>query len=153
MKDGFELKRASGILTAAVTDTLADMAFLDVLPVNDTEENTAALESRAAIDVLKPTSCRVEIQAPAAFRAKVSEILFPPDEGEEAQDDAFLEILNVITGKFLTAYYGPGTEIKLELPRFLFLDDGSEGQPICSLLLDVEGCRLAIILSSIRYRY
>ena len=154
MTDGFDPGRAREVLGAAARETLADMTFLDALPAEGTEEEAAAAERvRAAIDVLKPASCRLELQAPEAFRQKVYEILFPPEEGKETQDDAFLEILNVIAGKFLTGYFGPAAEIRMELPRFLFPDEGTEGNILCSLDLDAEGCRLSMALSSIRYRY
>ena len=146
--------RARACLQSAVMETLAEMAFLDALPPEDRKDESAEpLDVRAAIDVLKPTSCRVEIRSPSEFRGRISDILFPPGEGEGAQDDAFLEILNVATGKFLTDYFEPGTEMKLELPRFLFLDDGAEGREICSFELNAEGFPVSVILSSVRYRY
>ncbi len=156
MNEGFDLGRAATILREAVITTLADMAFLDAQALPGAPPPPAGgTDSRAAIDALKPASCRVEIRAPESFRLKVARILFPDEEagGGSSQDDALLEILNITTGKFLTDYFGPGKEVKLELPRFLYFNEGEEGQTIVAIGLDVEGDPLEISLSSVRYRY
>jgi hypothetical protein len=154
MNQGLEASRAETLLREAMTSTLADMAFLDALPAPlSPPAADAKAEYRAAIDALKPTSCRIELRATSSFCARVASILFADDEGGAAQDDALLEILNIATGKFLTDYFGPGNEVKLELPRFIYFDEGEEGSPIAAFGLDVEGESLTVSLSAVRYRY
>jgi hypothetical protein len=154
MNLGLEAPRAENLLREAMASTLADMAFLDALPAPLAPPAVKArTEYRAAIDALKPTSCRIELRAPSSFRERVASILFADDEDGTSRDDALLEILNIATGKFLTDYFGPGCEVKLELPRFIYFDEGEEGSPIAAFGLDVEGDALVVTLSAVRYRY
>jgi hypothetical protein len=155
MNEPIDRERASSALAAAVTDVFANMAFLDAerLAAAGPEEG---LVTRAAIDVLRPSSCRVELRMRESLRSKISDILYPEGVegvGEGVPEDALLEILNVIAGNFLTDYFGPGMEIKLELPRYLYLSGDSEGGDVIDLAFDAEGEPLRVVLSSVRYRY
>ena len=72
----------------------------------------------------------------------------------------------MIAGTFLTDYFGPDVEIKLDLPRYLYFGDGAvvpgrdaqggqsgTSRVVAELDLDAEGEPLKAILSSVRYRY
>ena len=37
-------------------------------------------------------------------------------------------MLNVAAGVFLTSYFGPGEDIKLELPQYLFFSEAPRGR-------------------------
>jgi hypothetical protein len=128
-------------------------------------------EARAAIDALEPVSCSIELRMGDSLRRRISDILFSGQAAGgsangDASDDALLELLNVIAGSFLTDYFGPGGEIKLDLPRYLYFGDDAastgrevpEGQSsgsrvVAELDLDAEGEPLKAVLSSVRYRY
>ena len=58
-----------------------------------------------------------------------------------------------MAGTFLTDYFGPHAEIKLELPRFLYDEVETDGDDICRLELDAEGMALGAALRSVRYKY
>ncbi len=169
MTESFDPARTAAALSESVQTVLADMVFLDAEP-RPAGGVPVSGESRAAIDVLKPASFRLELRMTPEFAAKAASIILcdePPGEaGDESRasgsartsgsargDDTILEILNVIAGTFVTRYFGAGIVPRLELPQFKYFADGTEGQEICSLDFDVEGLPLRIILSSIRYRY
>jgi len=154
------------MLEAAISRVFAEMAFIDAertvrpLPM-------AQPEARAAIDALEPASCSIELRMGDSLRRRIADILFSGQAGSgTASDDALLELLNVISGSFLTDYFGPGVEIKLDLPRYLYFGDeapvagrdapgsqASASRVVAELDLDAEGEPLKAILSSVRYRY
>ena len=146
--------RAAAILMETIASTFADIAFIDVAPLRPGDpEKTIVAPLRAAIDVLKPVSCRIEIQCSATLKQRIEATLFQGEVRSGNEEDALLEILNVTAGVFLTSYYGPGTDVKLELPQYLFLSDGSEGEILAQAAGDAEGEPLRAVLRSIRYRY
>ena len=166
MTEPFDPSRAAPILEAAISTVFADMAFIDAARA----PNPLAIaqpEARAAIDALEPASCSLELRMGDSLRRRIADILFSGQGGSGAAgDDALLEILNVIAGKFLTDYFGSGGEIKLDLPRYLYFGDEAGRQvqdaqgglaavsrPVTELDLDAEGEPLKAILSSVRYRY
>ena len=152
MNGGIDSARAATLLAQAMATTFGDMAFVDVSP---TQGGRREIDSpvRLAIDVLKPISCRLEIECPASLKARIEETLFQGSGADSSQEDSLLEILNVAAGVFLTAYFGAGADIKLELPEYLFLTEGSEGEVLAEAAVDAEGEPLVALLRSIRYRY
>jgi len=150
--------KARPILMEILSSTFADMAFIDVEPSRPAGEEGASAQGgfvppiRAAIDVLRPISCRLEIECPVELKQRIDETLFQ-GESEGGQEDSLLEILNVAAGVFLTAYFGAGADIKLELPQYLYFSDGSEGEILAEARGDAEGLALRAVLRSIRYRY
>ena len=155
MMEGFDSDRARAELGKAVVDAMADMAFLDAVPrAAESDGPSQAWGFHSAIDVLRPVSCRIELQSQEELIERITDILFeePAQEGPE-REDSILEMLNVVAGSFLTAYFGHGTEIKLELPKYVFFSDGEEGESIAAIDFDAEGSPFRVSLSSIRYRY
>ena len=157
MNDTIEPARASALLLEALSSTFADMAFIDVeraraaageraraaagIPAPAPEPRAESV--RVAIDVLRPLSLRLELECSVSLKERIEATLFQDESSAEraSREDSLLEILNVAAGVFLTSYFGPGADIKLELPQYLFVSDGSEGE------------RLRAALRSIRYRY
>ena len=150
MSEAIDPARAAAFLMESLSSTFADMAFVDVVPLKG--KGSLILDPvRMAIDVLKPVSCRLEIECPTKLKVRIEETLF---QGEErGEEDSLLEILNVTAGVFLTAYFGAGADIKLELPEYLYFSDGSEGEVLAEASGDAEGEPIRTVLRSIRYRY
>jgi hypothetical protein len=165
MSEAIDPAKAAAALMQALSSTFAEMAFIDVEPVApgragpDRFSAKATSFVRAAIDVLRPVSCRIEIECQASLKERIEATLFQerrdeaPGEDEKNREDSLLEILNVISGVFLTAYFGPGPDIKLELPQYLYFSDGSEGAILAEAAADAEGDPIRAVLRSIRYRY
>jgi len=160
MNDNFDAARANGILAECVTSVFADMAFIDVkesgadCPAPERQKDESV--RRAAIDVLTPLSCRIELNINTALRDRIIETLFGDlavSEQKKTAEDTLLEMLNITAGSFLSSYFGTGTDIQLELPRYLYQDELYQGQTISAISMDAEGEPLEIILSSVRYRY
>jgi len=134
------------------------MAFIDVQEVFD-EVSFPAVSSEercVTIDVLSPLSCRIELRINQALRDKIVENLFgeAPDSIQKKNgEDSLLEMLNIITGSFLSAYFGTGTEIQLELPQYQYFNEQAQGQNVAKVLMLAENEPLSITLNSVRYRY
>lgn len=143
--------RAASLLMETISSTFADMAFVDIEPERSPEPKGIADPVRAAIDVLRPISCRLELECPGSLKKRIEETLFMGAGGGE--EDALLEILNVTAGQFLSAYFGAGTDIKLELPHYLYFSDGSEGEVLAEAAGDAEGEAIRAALRTVRYRY
>ncbi len=148
MKDTIEAAKAAEALGRAATQVLADMAFIDA-PCAPSDA-PVPYDVRAAIDILKPLSCRLELHLPRSLSDSIVETL---GGGSPAVDDAVLEMVNVLAGVFLSEYFGPGSAVKLELPTFLYEPGADEGTPIASVRGDAEGIPFAAVIRSVRYRY
>jgi hypothetical protein len=160
MNDTLDPGRAAAALMEALSSAFADMAFIDVQPSARKgpvpSAGAGAAEGadrtvRAAIDVLRPLSCRIELECPVSLSARVEETLFMGEAGKE--EDAILELLNVLAGLFLSSYFGPGTDIKLELPQYLFMSGDLDGEVLAMVDGDAEGVPVRAVLKTIRYRY
>jgi CheY-specific phosphatase CheX len=157
MNDTLDPARARDALAKCVTSVFADLAFLDV-QVAEADRIIDTKDMRiSAIAVLMPLSCRIKLKIPGSLRDRIADTLFSGIEGNAANlrknaDDSILEILNIVAGAFLSAYFGQGTEIRLELPEYLYADD-DEGQTVTRIAMDAEGETLEVSLSSVRYRY
>lgn len=160
MSEIFNAERAVCVLADSVASVFADMAFIDVERTAQTGASGPApgsdTERRAVIDVLSPLSCRIELAITTALRDRILDTLFGDLDKEEQRktaEDPLLEMLNIIAGSFLSAYFGPGTDIQLELPRYLYLSEPSQDESVSSITLDAEGEPLKASISSVRYRY
>lgn len=154
MSENIDPVKAAQMLADCVSSVFADMAFIDV----QKSETAATVEDErcVAIDILAPVSCRIELRISRALRDKIVENLFgeAPDSVQKKNgEDSILEMLNIITGAFLSAYFGTGTEIQLELPQYLYFEEQSSGNVVAKVFMTAEGEPLNIALSSVRYRY
>ncbi|MDA8409834.1 MAG: hypothetical protein M0001_05510 [Treponema sp.] len=150
MMENMDSEKAHTALVSAIQTAMADMVFIDTEKTD--RPITLEAENRAAIDILKPISLRLEVSAGPRLRGRIADILYGEDS-EWNRDDAFLELLNVSAGIFLSEYYGAGMEVRLELPRYLFMRDDEEGAAVAEAGFDAEGEPLVAALRSIRYLY
>jgi hypothetical protein len=154
MSETIDPPRAAAALMETLASTFADIAFIDVAPARGAwQGNKIAALVRAAIDVLRPVSCRLEIECPFSLKERIEATLFRGQGEGRGAEDSLLEILNVAAGVFLTSYFGPGADIKIELPHYLYFTDGSEGEVLAEAAGDAEGEPLRAVLRSVRYRY
>lgn len=168
MNEQLDPVRSAALLSEAASSVFADMAFIDAEPLPSPGEVPAAAAGSgtsgvspgdttcAAIDVLSPLSCRIELRFTESLRNRIVDILFsesPEQEKKKNAEDSILEMLNVIAGTFLASYFGAGTEVQLALPRCLFPEEELPGTAVAELRLDAEGCPFELSLYSVRYRY
>jgi hypothetical protein len=165
MTELLEGKRAADLLGDSVTETFAEIAFIDVLKVSSSTNPEPFIHAGmpvpddqrcAVIDILMPLSCRLELKVDIAHRDRIVDNLFgdfPVAMQKKMADDSLLEMLNVISGAFLSAYFGKDTTIQLELPRLLYIAESPVGQSIARVQLEAEGKPLSATLTSVRYRY
>ncbi len=149
MTENMDAEKALSALITAVQTEMADMVFIDTAKA--TYSPALKAENRAAIDMLKPLSLLLEVSAGPKLRGRIADILYGEDS-EWNRDDAFFELLNVTAGIFLSEYYGPGMEVRLELPRYLFMRDEEEGAAVAESGFDAEGEPMLAALRSISYR-
>jgi hypothetical protein len=165
MNDLLEGERAGKLLAESLTSAFADMAFIDAQTVSIDTGETGMIRAGtpvpdgkrcAVIEALMPLSCRIELMMDIALRDRIIDTLFG-DRDEIVQkklaDDALLEMLNVVAGSFLSAYFGGDASIQLELPRILYLAESPVGQTVARVVMDAEGIPLTARITSVRYRY
>lgn len=158
MNEQLDPERARRLLNEAASSVFADMAFIDVNTAGGEEEShEGETETQCAvIDVMAPLSCRLELRFTSGVRERIVDNLFseaPETERRKNAEDSILEMLNIIMGNFLSAYFGSGMELQLSLPRYLWMAEETQGMPVASLRLDAEGSPFALSLYSVRYRY
>ncbi|HRW23835.1 MAG TPA: chemotaxis protein CheX [Spirochaetia bacterium] len=106
------------------------------------------------MDILKPLSCRLELRMPRSLYAGIVELLGSGDaDAADEPEDAVLEMVNVLAGSFISERFGPGADMKLELPCYLYGADQASGVPIAGVGCDAEGEPFSVLLTSVRYRY
>lgn len=152
MNETIDPGRAAITLMDTLSSVFADIAFIDVEAARG-EAPSVQAPLRVAIDILRPVSCRLELECPATLKTRIDETLFQGEKPRGSEEDSLLEILNIAAGVFLSAYFGAGADIKLELPHYLYISDGSEGEVLAEASGDAEGEALHAVLRSIRYRY
>jgi CheY-specific phosphatase CheX len=158
MTQTIEADRANALLGLYTTSVFADMAFMDVQ--KDTGGTTRKKDAEeilcASIDVLQPLSCRIELLITKTLLDRIVSNLFGeelPSPRQQEAGDSLLEMLNIIAGNFLSGYFSTGTEIQLELPRYLYLGEQEQGEAVTCLDMNAEGEPLTVRLCSVRYRY
>jgi len=149
-------ERATQVLARCVTDVFAQTAFIDV---QDRKSAAPTGATRCAtINVLSPLSCSVRLSFAQSTLDRIAESLYGEDAkgkpgAKKNAEDSMLEILNIISGSFLSNYFGSGTDFLLELPQYQYGDDASPGEQVTRLRMDAEGEPIEISLNSVRYRY
>ncbi|MFH1139503.1 MAG: chemotaxis protein CheX [Pseudomonadota bacterium] len=111
-------------LNAAVAETLEALAFMEVLPGDETEGDAGQCASEAlwaGIDILEPCQVRLAICVPVQLAREIVVELFgldsPEDAGQEMLLDAMAEIINTIAGRLMTSRLGPEQTLALGLPE------------------------------------
>ncbi|MCA9631043.1 MAG: chemotaxis protein CheX [Myxococcales bacterium] len=107
------------ILSDAVCETFANLAFLDLMPGDASIGKRDA--SCVAIDVFEPVACRVAIAVPPALLDEIATSATggecAGDDLEIAKRDLLLEVANVIAGAFASRVREAGAPVELGLPR------------------------------------
>ncbi|MBN2509160.1 MAG: hypothetical protein JXB03_02745 [Spirochaetales bacterium] len=127
-------------LERAVSATFAEMAFIDVNPVDPQPVDSRQITS---IDIASPFRGRIIVRLPLEVKKNIVEYVhgvgwdtLNPDQ----IDDCLLELLNVVGGTFLFNLYGEGMSYKVLFPEMIF--DESEltgGAPDVEIYFDAEG--------------
>lgn len=150
-----EPEKAGRSLSAAVIQSMSEMVFLDVLE-QPVPNGSAYYENAFSIDILKPLSAKLVLYIPDLLKNRIIKNIYPGDDisiTPNVEDDCLLEILNVLTGNFLTEYFGRKVTTKIELPEMYIGDMKNESEPIVSLSFDGEGVTFKVDLMSVRYHY
>lgn len=165
MNEPLEGERASRLLAESLTAAFGDMAFIDARTVSIGSGESGTIRAGApvpdgqrcaVIEALMPLSCRIEFVTDITLRDRIIDTLFGDRDAavqKKLADDSLLEILNVVAGSFLSAYFGGDAAIQLELPRLLYLAESPVGQTVARVVMDVEGIPLTARITSVRYRY
>ncbi|WP_028973625.1 chemotaxis protein CheX [Spirochaeta cellobiosiphila] len=107
-------------LDQATIQTMADMAFLDVMPsTQDSIEYTNIF----AIDFLAPYNGSMFFLLSVASKRQLVENIFGDDwDSLEDQkiDDCLLEILNILAGNFMSVLLKHSQKYKMSVPSILF---------------------------------
>ncbi len=132
---------------AALADTLADMAFVDVMRA---ENDGTELDVRQIMHIRLLAPCEGEMALYLPLAAK--QLIVGNTYGSEWEtldatqiDDCLLETLNVLAGNFLKECFGEDTQHEVSLPELLF--DESElkdTQGLERLFYDAEGIPIGI---------
>lgn len=111
-------------LISAVTDTLSDMAFLDVSLVESVIENNfedQMNENILKINVLEPVYGKIYLNLSDKTKKLIISNIYGNDEKltSNEEEDGILEVLNVITGNFMLEYFGKDQIYKIDFPTLL----------------------------------
>lgn len=108
-------------LTLALTETLENLAFMEVVPSPNSVWTTAADQTLCVgLRILEPVQGELRLWAPSALIRKVAAIIFmrTEDEIDEAlQLDIAAELINTLAGRFLSRLLIPSQPFQLGLPE------------------------------------
>ncbi|MHB1400202.1 MAG: chemotaxis protein CheX [Trichloromonadaceae bacterium] len=108
-------------LRLALSETLENLAFMEVVPSPNSIWTTAADQTLCVgLRILEPVQGELRLWAPSALIRKVAAILFirPEDEIDQAlQLDIAAELINTLAGRFLSRLLCPSQSFQLGLPE------------------------------------
>ena len=107
-------------LISAVTNTLSDMAFLDVSVIEKNFEEEVN-ENILKINVLEPVYGKIYMNMPDKTKKLIISNIYGNEEKltTSEEEDGILEVLNVITGNFMLDYFGKDQIYKIDFPTLL----------------------------------
>ena len=107
-------------LISAVTNTLSDMAFLDVAVIKNNFEDQMN-ENILKINVLEPVYGKIYLNLSDKTKKLIISNIYGNDEKltSNEEEDGILEVLNVITGNFMLEYFGKDQIYKIDFPTLL----------------------------------
>jgi len=138
-------KRMQDVIAQAVSETIENMAFMVVEPLETCPEAQADM-LRAALLVLEPRPAELRLEIPLATAKALARALYNLDEQDITEGmlhDLAGELLNTITGKIMKQVLPPETPFQLGLPEIgpdAFLDSELaltscaftiDGNPLC----------------------
>ena len=128
-------------VVAAVERTFSDMAFLDVVEI---PEISAKLNFGHILHIsfTEPEEGEIALFLPSECKRKIVENIYCSDWSTlhaTEIDDCLLELLNVLAGNFLSAYYGEAVKHNVSLPELRFDDSGIfKGHKYSQFYFDAE---------------
>ena len=107
-------------LNKAVIDTFGEMAFIDVLSVDEHQVESRQITS---IDIASPFRGKIIVRLPFSIKKNIVEFIHGADWDTlkpDQIDDCLLELLNVMGGTFLFNIFGEETSYKVLFPEMIF---------------------------------
>ena len=104
-------------LHAALCETFENMAFVEVHLREDAE--LEAVRS-ATLLILAPFPGEIDLNVPSELLDQLARTIYGMDAAEatpEVLDDLLMEVLNTVTGRFLTHLLPPEQEYRLGIPE------------------------------------
>jgi hypothetical protein len=160
MIEKIDSEKVRKAMVEAVIDTFENTAFIDAVPLDAIE--TKDFENILSIDILKPISSTIMLFISNPLKQKIIENIFSSIEvplTENQKSDGILEILIILAGNFLMAYFNKPVEYKMELPQLVMnyneKENGNRHNSKNRLVLnfDAEGLPFRIAFKSVRYWY
>ena len=117
-------KNIKNALVKAVCKTFQELSFIDVVETNQSNDKLI-FNQILYIEIIEPEEMRIFLYLPLRLKEMIAENVYCKSLKNLKYteiDDCQLEILNVITGNFLSNLYHEKKNYKFELPRILFDD-------------------------------
>ncbi|HMA99612.1 MAG TPA: hypothetical protein VKS21_01360 [Spirochaetota bacterium] len=108
-------------VSKAVEKTMADMAFIDTMPVSSNTD--PAYKPIFYVNVLRPFSGAVALYFTYECKQEIVGNIFGAEFADVPGfrvDDCLLELLNVLAGNIMRNIYGSESIYQLDLPQVLF---------------------------------
>jgi hypothetical protein len=126
----------------AVQTTFMDMAFLDILPMEE-EPEEITYNQVIHISFSEPEYGDVTLYLPLECKKMIVENIHGEDweaVSSDSIDDCLLELLNVLAGNFLNSYSGKEVSHNMSFPEMLFDEEDfhKKGDHV-DLYYDAEG--------------
>ncbi len=148
---GLDAELAVISLKSAVINTFEDMAFIEI--VEDKQIEGVIYPHILSIDIVKPVSVSIYLFLTEELKSRIINNICQDNVGSNQANDCLLEILNVISGAFLTAYFGKNVDYKMEFPQMFVNIPDEEKNYSLILNFNGEGEPVMLILNSVRYHY
>jgi len=138
------------IITRAVTDTIENMAFMEVLPADQEQRCDAAEEGvvRASLLIHEPNPGELRLEMPVATASGIARVLYGVDDEaltESMVRDVAGELLNTIAGRVMKDILPGECAFKLGIPEIgddVFL---SADRPMVTCTFTADGCLFSIM--------
>lgn len=151
-----DFERAIEALNSAIISSFEEMAFIEVI-ADESCSGKQLAESLSIVKILvvKPFTATITLQLPDSLREQIAENIYCKAVNQiQKRDiaDCAEELLNIVTGSFLTNYLGKGVKFKFEFPEIIYsLPRPEEGEKELKKGYNAEGTffEVSIILAEV----
>ncbi|HDQ13436.1 MAG TPA: chemotaxis protein CheX [Sediminispirochaeta sp.] len=141
--------KARQALIKASKDTLGEMAFLDVMELEEAADFKVG--QQLFIEFSHPIRGRMLLSFPLEIKQAIVENIHATDWESlsfDEIDDCLLELLNILAGNFLRELHEESVKVQLSFPRVLFsLDEIGDIENFYVYYFDAEGSPFSVSLS------
>lgn len=137
-----DFEKVEEALNSSIISSFEEMSFIEVIAGGDSQLLEETLNT-VKILIVKPFTATLLLRLPQSLGEKIAENIYCKSVSQlHKRDiaDCSEELLNIVTGSFLTNYLGKGIKFKFEFPEMIYSPPQlEEGEKEMKRVYNAEG--------------